>query len=212
MILPNLNAVFFHVPKTGGHSIEQYLLPGRRDYRVFHSEILFGLDRGTMTQHLTYRGMLAYRPRKVLDSSFKFAFFRNTWDRISSAFFYAEQHFIDKHGSFGKFIDEICLEVERGIYPEGWHFARQTDYLYTPDGAIALDFLGRFERIQEDFEEVCRRLGVEYHELPKRNSSKNSKTDSREIFTCATRERIANAYGEEIEHFGYEFPSAQLTE
>ena len=37
----------------------------------------------------------------------------------------------------------------------------QSDYLIDLRGRVIVDFLGRYERLQEDFDEVCRRIGLE---------------------------------------------------
>ena len=38
---------------------------------------------------------------------------------------------------------------------------RQLDFITDPNGNIFVDFLGRYERLQKDFDEVCKILGIE---------------------------------------------------
>jgi hypothetical protein len=186
--------------------MEQYLLPAHRDYKTFDDDILFGLDKGIMTQHLTYKGMLDYRGEPYMESHFKFAFFRNTWDRLASCFNYLRPLYIRKYGSFDRCIEEVCKAVSANKTSEGWHFSRQTDYLFRNkvDGDLAVDFIGRYENLQDDFNKVCNILNVPYTELPKTNSSKKS-DEYRAVYTDYTRQLVADAYSSEIEYFGYQY-------
>lgn len=205
MIIEKYNAIFFHVPKVAGYSIEQFLLPGQRDYKVFNEDILFGLHKGIMTQHLTYRDMLQYKSREFLNSHFKFAFFRNTWERFCSAFFYLEKMYISQYHNFDNFVVKICEQVCSNNYNKGWHFAKQTDWLYDDNGCQILDFIGRYENLNQDFEKVCSKLCIEYQPLKKLNYSKNSSVNYKDMFNDTTKQLVAEAYDLEIKMFEYKF-------
>lgn len=205
MILKEYNAIFFHVPKTAGYSIEQYFLGTMPDWRLFNEEILYGLHESVMTQHLTYNDMQKYRTKDFLDAHFKFAFFRNTWERFCSAFFYLEDHYLKKHGSFENFVCEVCNEVNTYKHNRGWHFAKQTDWLFNLDKNVCLNYVGRFEDINNDFKIICDRLSVPFTPLKKLNASKRSATTYRDVYTDKTKSLIAEAYAEEIEYFDFKF-------
>jgi chondroitin 4-sulfotransferase 11 len=205
MIIEKYNAVFFHVPKVAGYSIEQYLLPQNRNWKIFDENILFGLHNGIMTQHLNYSEMLYYKSREFLDSHFKFAFFRNTWDRFCSAFFYLEPHYLKQQHTFDNFVESTCLQVASYKKTNGWHFAKQTDWLFKDDGTLALNFIGRYENLNNDFKLVCEKLNIEYKPLKRLNTSKNSSINYRDMYTDRTKNLIAEAYAEEIKYFDYKF-------
>jgi hypothetical protein len=82
-------------------------------------------------------------------------------------------------------------------------FRNQIDYLVDENGTIIVDFIGRFERLQECFDEVCRRLGCTPVELPRINDSRHAAYT--EYYTPAMAETVARHYARDIETFGYRF-------
>ncbi|HXS67813.1 MAG TPA: sulfotransferase family 2 domain-containing protein, partial [Candidatus Polarisedimenticolia bacterium] len=75
-------------------------------------------------------------------------------------------------------------------------------YVTGPDGKLIVDFIGHFERLNEDFQKVCSRIGVKA-ELPRANAS--SHRDYRTYYSAATRELVGNYFQRDIELFGYDF-------
>jgi hypothetical protein len=68
------------------------------------------------------------------------------------------------------------------------------------------DFVMRFERLQEDFNEVLRRIGVdEPIEIPKINVTKARDRDYREYYTPKARAVVERVYAPDIKRFGYSF-------
>jgi hypothetical protein len=68
--------------------------------------------------------------------------------------------------------------------PPGWddkyrHVMPQYDMLHDADGRLLVDFVGRFESLQEDFRRVCAKLGIESAELPHRNRSDKKSRETR---------------------------------
>jgi len=207
MIFPQQHAIFFHVPRTAGYSMEQFILPGKRDYRLFHSDILFGINEGVMTQHLTYRGMLNYRDESFLNSHFKFSFFRNTWDRIASCFMYNPEHYLKKYGSFEKCLLSLYNRISNNENVDEGHFQPQTNYLFRNqiDGDLAVDFIGRYENLQYDFAKICSILEIPYKTLPVTNTPKKQDQYS-SLYTNKTRELVEEMYSAEITYFKYSYP------
>lgn len=205
MIIEKYNTFFFHVPKTAGFSIEQFLLPSQRDHKIFDEKILFGSNSYMMTQHITYKESLQYRSKDFLDSQFKFAFFRNTWDRFCSAFFYLENFYLKQYGTFDNFVIQVCDKVHKYPKTNGWHFAKQLDWLYDDNKKICLDFIGEYENLDSHFKQICEKIGCEYKKLEKMNSSMYSKLNHRDILNDKNRKIIEEAYREEIEYFDFKF-------
>jgi hypothetical protein len=77
------------------------------------------------------------------------------------------------------------------------------------NGELPLDFIGRFECLREDFDTVAERLGMPGLQLPHRRRSEGAgrgeAQDYRGHYDTALIERVALAYREEIELFGYDF-------
>lgn len=211
MILREQKVFYFHVPKTGGFSMEQFLLPGKRDYRVYNQDLIFGLYHGYMTQHIAYRDLLSMNllDEETLNSCFKFAFFRNTWDRLCSAYFYLPNQYSKRFGNFENCIKNACETVKTGDYKSSWHFGKQTNFLFKSDKSkdLALDFVGRFENMEQDFKFLLTKINrPEDSILPKLNQSKNKKKGPfQKYYSKELQLLVAEAYAEEIEYFKYEF-------
>jgi hypothetical protein len=92
---------------------------------------------------------------------FKFAFVRHPYDRFLSGYYYLNLG-TDPNG----FLKEIAVLGKREYNPI---FTPQHNFVCI-DGEIALDFVGRFERLQEDWKIIQEKLEIET-ELPVKNES-----------------------------------------
>lgn len=190
-----LRCIFVHIPKTGGVSV---------------AKGLFGNHGGS---HIPIRVHRRIFGKRLFGEYFKFAFVRNPWDRLVSAYAFLkkggmdkdDRRFADEHAkileSFETFVREGLVDpaVLRHI-----HLVPQTEWL-TIDGRIAADFVGRFEKMGDDFREVCRRLGRDVT-LPHHNASRHR--DYRTCYDDATAARVGEVYRTDVEAFGYSFEVA----
>jgi hypothetical protein len=86
---------------------------------------------------------------------------------------------------------------------EQWALKPQLWWIKDLDGRIQMDFIGRFENLQEDFAYIADRIGLEDAELPHLLAGKNpSYVD---FYDDHCRKLVADKYAEEIELFGYKF-------
>lgn len=192
-----LRAIFIHVPKTGGSSIEKALdlyPPDDPGGHKLNTSYLFGsCDRGHL-QHTPYAELLVQGliPDECRDY-FKFAFVRNPWDRVVSEFFYAQSYQRHADIDFAAFV--------RDVVP----VRSQHDQHYLPQVRFCdgLDFVGRFERLQQDFDIVCDRLSIPHKTLP--HVRKREHLYYPDYYTTETREIISHVYQQDIETFGYTF-------
>ena len=79
----------------------------------------------------------------------------------------------------------------------------QKDFLYDANGKILVDFIGKFENLQEDFNTICSRIQINLTALPLANSSKH--THYKDYYNKHTKDLIYNAFQKDIEIFKYDF-------
>jgi len=147
-----------------------------------------------------YDHMPAWRVKTYLGDDiwsryFKIAFERNPWDRQVSWYRYkTKSRPADKTPTF-----EAFLADRRRAFVDNFD-------LYAIDGTVAVDFIGRYEHVAEDFASALTAAGItEAPGLPQVNVSAGGRVDYRRHYTDETRELVADWYRREIEVFGYEF-------
>lgn len=138
---------------------------------------------------------------KIYQNFFKFAFVRNPWDWQVSLYKFMlkdkahRQHHIIK--KFKEFDEYINWRVS-----EDMHF--QSDYLLGSDGE-PIDFIGRFENLQEDFHVISQKLGLKNAKLPILNISNSG--GYQKYYSRESKKIIENAYQKDIQGLGYTFDS-----
>jgi hypothetical protein len=192
-----LGCIFIHVPKCAGISV---------------GKALFGVVPGSHISVLTYQ--LIY-PREEYERYFKCAFIRNPWDRLLSAFRFLtsggmtekDRRWADANlKPFADFDDFVRRWVSLPNVSSWQHFKPQHRFICDPWGRVQVDFVGRFERLEEDVSTIARRIGVEGR-LPRLNQGPPRDADYRSYYTTETRDIVADAYRRDIELFGYDFDS-----
>lgn len=181
MIISKLNALFFHIPKTAGQSIEQAILSDLDipwDERRTHPQLLMHLsDNPTLPNslvHLTPKQYLSHGfiSEPQFDSMFKFAFVRNPWARLVSSYHYLG---IDAVWTFKDFLFKHLHELDSRT--AALHLLPQSDFVEDESGKLCTDFIGYFETLNEDFEEVATILSLKSKTLPFRNKSPRPKRE-----------------------------------
>jgi hypothetical protein len=150
------------------------------------------------------------------ESYFKFAFVRDPWDRLVSAYRFIMdgggqvahdlemQAKIKPYNNFGDFVRSWL--VPSGL-EDGIHFLPQHTFICLPDGTVPLDFIGRFEMLAEDFSHVARKLGVH---KPLQHLNGSRRTHCSDYYDAETVEIVASLYKRDIELLGYDFDNARL--
>jgi hypothetical protein len=193
MILHDKRLVFFHVPKVAGTSIERAIYDKPWDTQVFNRDLFVGWhDEYGYTQHATYEQMANFYN---LRDYFKFCFVRNPWDRMVSAYCYAVR-VQGYDGEFTEFVAGAYGLVITKSYRPGHHVAPQLDYI------SHIDFIGRYERLQEDWQVVAGRYGFA---KTLQHCNRSRRQHYGHYYTDKTERLVAAMYEEEIELFKYCF-------
>jgi hypothetical protein len=147
-------------------------------------------------EHMPAWRVRTYAGEDVWRRYFKFSFERNPWDRQVSWYHYKTK---SKPAASKPTFDGFNRDRRRA-FVENWS-------LYTDEGgAMLLDFVGRYESLEEDFRRVLAEIGLAGQvELPRTNVSRGRSGSYRDAYTQATRALVADWYAPEIRHFGYEF-------
>ncbi len=142
-----------------------------------------------------------------MDEVVLFTFVRNPWDRVLSAFMFCHQlrpskhdYYIDEHWTFRKWI----MDVLRVQGPSAnLHFVEQV-HSFMHDGLMIPDiFIGRFERLKEDWRILANCVGLP-NTIPKRlNTSRHEHYTN--YYDSETKDVVRRVYRAEIEALGYEY-------
>ncbi|TFF89570.1 MAG: hypothetical protein EU548_07325 [Promethearchaeota archaeon] len=153
-------------------------------YRNYHG--LFSKLRTHMSAE-----NIKYKVGKFIwDNYFKFAFDRNPWDKLLSKYYYHEVK-----QDFNKWIKYLKKENQ----PINFN-------LYSIKGKVAVDFLGRFENLQEDLKYVFDKLNLPYKRPPHEHKSRGKdKKEFRRFYSEESKRLVEKRHKKEIELFGYEF-------
>ena len=98
--------------------------------------------------------------------------------------------------SFGNFDEYIKWRCAKEV-------KFQKDFIYSEDGELLVDFVGKFERVDTDFVEICSRIGISAPLLPKRNISNTE--PYQQFYNEETRELVRQTFDTDITLFGYDF-------
>ena len=156
------------------------------------------------------------RDKARFASYVKVAFVRNPWDRLVSAFFYLKN--LDEYSSGRKFFDEIIgqkttfrefvLDLNEPSFRKkvlGWqHFCMQTVFLQNSEKVIDLDFLGKYENLEMDYELLKKMVNPSASSLSIVNSS--SRTNCIECYDVEMARIVERIYLTDVKNFGYSRP------
>src|SRR3954471_2827170 len=174
MICHEYKCIFIHVPKNAGQSVEHVFLKLVGLTWKTRAPLLLrangnpalGPPRLAHLKAHEYAGR-NHIPQEQFNSYFKFAFVRNPWDRMVSFYKYMG---LRKGQGFKEF---LMSDFKNDIWKtRQWFVGPQLDFICDPDGRVAVDFVGRYEQLQADFQKVCQRLNLPVNELPHVNKSK----------------------------------------
>jgi len=183
--------IFVHVPKSAGTSVRS-ALKRFRDY-----------DPNAKTRHETISDFLSRHGPEYAEF-FQFAFVRNPWDRMVSAYFYTKQKRSEvaeiQSLTFRAFLGEVERNAE---WVKNRHSIRpQIDFVTDKQGNQIVNFIGSFENLAHDFAVVCAAVGIR-RRLRQKNVSVHKAYTA--YYDTWSRDFIAERYRKDIERFGYSF-------
>ena len=216
--------IFIHISKTGGSSIERSLM------EYSHFDVKFQ-NNGNALLKDKHWSIYTYSNRIVdlddgrlgkifnLDEYFKFSFVRNPWDRIVSNFFYLTS--IDRNKAESnlayhsvkdwifKTPKERTADNQLGLWCDNYRCSKSGGPISSQYSKISMndqlvmDFIGRYETLQDDFDIVCEKISIAKRQLPWNNKSKHE--NYKEYYDREAKEKVAEQFAVDIVNFGYAF-------
>lgn len=155
---------------------------------------------------------------------FTFAFVRNPWDRLVAwhniievlrsgpererwIATIAAVREVERCGcrTFEDFVQR-CTSTFQERNGERVSFARpQVEHLSDENGDLLVDFVGRFENVDEDYAAVLERLGLPPSPLPHKNAHWHRHYGN--CYTDEFRDVVRDRFRDDIDRFGYGFES-----
>lgn len=222
--------LYLMAPRTGSTALSQGVLIPKFEAEWLPPEHIFD-DKGnrvvdrkhTTLSELLRHGLLSNADAKDL---FKFTTVRNPFDSVVTHYsrlrFQHSQNIDQPHvqqvpGYKERILDAVELDfnewvLHRWVGQASWkrpwakltHGLPRSRHMYAPyiEGA---DYVMRFERLQEDFDEVCRKIGIPSVEIPKKNVTGSRESDYRTYYSDEARRVVEHVFRLDMQRFGYSF-------
>jgi hypothetical protein len=202
------------VPKTGGNSLQNLLSRFSEDDLVCTNSKHDGVERFEVVndQYKTQKHSRLWQYKKAIEKDvyeglFKFTVVRNPWDLMISMYFSPHRDvdhwdrveflkLLKRRPVFRDFITETSV-MHRACRKAGIPTIAKAGLLAN------MDFVLKFENLQNDFDLLCDRLNIPKSPLPVRNKSKRSHYSC--YYDNDLKDRVYDKFRDEIDYFGYEF-------
>ncbi|MBK7362940.1 MAG: sulfotransferase family 2 domain-containing protein [Micavibrio sp.] len=199
--------IFFHFFKCGGNSIRLALNP--------NPETSCEFEEGHSIPRDIKQIMYDSEKKDIYDNYFKFAFIRNPFDWIVSTYYYIK--IFENHGNHNDVsklnLNEFISYYVNYMMPnQGFNLKLGVNKCVTPmeyitdnGGNLIVDFVGRFENLNEDYKEICDKIGIEYKEPPIYNVNMSKEKDYRKYYDNNSRKLVEKLFAKDLEYFKYSF-------
>ena len=202
MIDHDKRLIFVHIQKTGGNAICTAL----------------GERPSPPEKHFFARDLIEVYGQHNWNTYFKFAIVRNPWDRLVSwwsmidanrSVLEKKQHWsnfqrfiVERARTFDEFLENCDVEINDKDGKK-WIYRNQIDYLADTSGRLLVDYVGRFESLQQDFDFITKKtLG---HSVPIPHVNRSQHRHYSKYYTPELVDKVAHRFQRDIKLFGYVF-------
>lgn len=209
MISHKFKCIFVHIPKCGGSSVEDVIWPNKEDrtesnlWMGFVSKFENKYQTGGL-QHLLAQQIRQEVGPEVFSDYFKFTMVRNPWDKAVSQFTYMQKRKdlrddigMRKNDEFKTYLS--LIKKTRHVQWMPQHF-----FVMSDEGEVLVDFIGRFERFEDDIHAILKKLHIDSVEnIPHRKKSLRS--HYRDYYDSESQEMVREMYKLDVLAFDYDF-------
>lgn len=180
--------VFVHILKTAGTSVINAI---GQNFKL----------------HLPASEIIRRIGRESFENSYSFAFVRNPYEKVYSHYKYnikTNQFNMKTHPIDFNLWVKKCFGTEKDYfyYHRQIQYTDQITWLIDDDNQICVNFIGRFESLNEDFRIIQKKLNIK-KALP--NLNKTSSEDYRKFYNQESINTISKVFKRDIDHFKYKF-------
>jgi len=120
------------------------------------------------------------------------------------------EYLLTNSSNFSEFLDctDIIVETKDTFKKYKVDYVKsiafnQLDYITNRDGNIGVDFIGRFESLQDDYNKMMKAIGLPERTL--KHINKYERDDYRKYYTDEDIEKVFQLYKRDIEYFKFTF-------
>ena len=216
ILIKRHKAIYFPIPKVACTSLKYSMLNwmGKR-----------AIDPENPYYKIHTRKYPSVNKNIILDKYseyYRFCFIRNPWDRLVSCYKnkikqdskYNDNWFKNgvaksllKHKnkfkggmSFSEFIETVCYINDDIADP---HLKSQYKFIYDSKDRLLVNFIGRFESLEEDYLYICKQLSIK--DIPLPHMLKSNRSDYKEYYNDKLISLVYDRYAKDIRLFKYNF-------
>lgn len=213
ILLEDYRAIYIPIPKVACSTVKKFCAD-------LLSMPIPSHDLAEEIHLLDFPCVKKYKIKDDYSDYFKFSFVRNPWSRLVSCYndkinydsghvyeryenpfieYLKEKKVFSEGMTFERFVEVIC-DISDDMAEA--HFRSQHLYLTDESGNILVDFIGRFEQLDNDFKFISEKLKVRI-DLPhiRRGKPRNYK----DYYTTRAARMVERRYERDIEMFGYTY-------
>lgn len=208
--------VHIHIPKTGGNSITAALRSAWAGKPLSERVVLRLRHAGTAPaavgrfhKHAKARDIYGVVGERAWRGRFSFTVVRNPWDLMVSSYHWwlnraARWKHLHGHvravaalGSFSRFMDSPYGRERINEQEGNFH-----DWICNAEGGMLVEMVCRFERLEEDWQAIATRLGLQ---VPLPHLNRGNRGTYRDYYDRSSKRIVAQRFAWAIDNFEYLF-------
>lgn len=197
--------IFFHLFKCAGNSMRQLLNT--------HPTLCYEYYGIHSSPRDVKELLIMEKKEYIFNEYFKFTIVRNPFDWLFSTYKYIlsntlhplfESFKVMSFNDFVKYYVEYMM-LNDGISLGSNKCTNLYDYVSDSKGNLLLDYIGKYETINNDIVNILQSVKIKNKELPFINVTPNNDSDYRKYYNQESRDIVEKVFSKDLEYFNYKF-------